>query len=261
MDKLLDKAIRQKRIRPFILVTPDAHTLYQGSFYTNSAVNGNWANFIANDLVEYIDSHYSTLKDKNSRGLAGHSMGAHGALKVALLYPDCFCAVYALSPALLAAHKEWMQDKESVLAALKATDSKQLFTNFNATLMVAVGRAFSPNANKPPFYCDLPFSRSADSLMINPKVLELWNANTPSALLATHSNALRGLKALAFDWGSNDQFKHIPVSARLFATQLEAFGIPFTAQEYEGDHGNKIMTDDGRMLNYLLPFFNRYLKF
>lgn len=261
MDKLLDRAIAQKRIKPFILVTPDANTLYKGSFYTNSPVNGNWSTFIADDLINYVDSHYSTIKDKNSRGLAGHSMGAHGALKIAMLYPNRFCAVYALSPALLAANKEWMQNKQAVSAALTAGKSIKLSGNFEAMLMVAVGRAFSPDISKPPFYCAFPFSPTADSLVLNGRVLEQWNANTPSALLATHTAALRGLKALAFDWGSNDQFKHIPISARSFASQLEAFGIPFNAQEYEGDHGNKIMTDDGRMLNNLLPFFNKHLTF
>ncbi|RZJ85328.1 MAG: esterase family protein [Chryseobacterium sp.] len=261
MDKLLDKAIAQQRIRPFIMVTPDASTLYKGSFYTNSAINGNWSTFIAEDLVNYIDAHYSTIKDKNSRGLAGHSMGGHGALKVALLNPNRFSAVYALSPAILAADKEWMQDKKSVDFALQSANAKLLETDFSATLMVALGTAFSPNASKPPFYCDLPFSKQGNMLVPDDRVLQLWSANTPYALLASHVASFRGLKALAFDWGSQDQFKHIPATAKAFSAQLEAFGIAFSAQEYDGDHGNKIMTDDGRMLNNLLPFFDKNLSF
>jgi enterochelin esterase-like enzyme len=258
LNLLLDIAIMQRKIRPFILVAPDAYTLFKGSFYTNSEVNGNWGDFIADELVTYVDAHFSTINNKNGRGLAGHSMGGHGALKIALLYPDRFSAVYALSPAFLGANKEWVQNKTGVAEALRSPSSQQLFTNFDATLMVAVGRAFSPNVNKPPFYCDLPFNRKGE---INGEVVKLWSANTPSALLPTHIAALKGLKALAFDYGVNDEFKHIPITARLFANDLKSFGIPFTVQEYIGGHNNKIMTDDGRILNNLLPFFNEHLSF
>lgn len=33
------------------------------------------------------------------------------------------------------------------------------------------------------------------------------------------------------------------------------------AEEYIGDHGNKIWSKDGRVLHDLLPFFNDYLGF
>lgn len=261
MAQLLDRAIAQQKIRPFILVAPDANTLYKGSFYTNSKVNGNWSAFVAEDLVNFIDANYSTIKNKNSRGLAGHSMGGHGALKIAMLYADRFSAVYAMSPALLAANSEWMLNMGSVSSILNMSDAKQLSGDFNAMLAVALGRAFSPNPKKPPFYCDLPYIKSTDSLSVDDHVLTLWNANTPAALLPTHASALRNLRGLAFDWGSNDQFKHIPLTARSFASQLDAFDVSFSAREYAGDHGSKIMSDDGRVLNFLLPFFETYLSF
>jgi S-formylglutathione hydrolase FrmB len=58
-----------------ILVNPDAFTIYSGSMYSSSPTTGDWETFIAQDLVAYIDSHYRTLPDRMSRGLAGHSMG------------------------------------------------------------------------------------------------------------------------------------------------------------------------------------------
>ena len=42
------------------------------------------------DLVEYIDSHYRTIADRDSRGLAGHSMGGYGTLRIAMKYPGIF---------------------------------------------------------------------------------------------------------------------------------------------------------------------------
>ena len=39
------------------------------------------------------------------------------------------------------------------------------------------------------------------------------------------------------------------------------YGIDHYAEEYIGNHGNKLWTDDGRALNDMLPFFDSYLKF
>lgn len=52
-----------------ILVHPDAHTLYDGSMYSDSPTTGNWEAYITHDLVAYIDSHYRTIASPESRGL------------------------------------------------------------------------------------------------------------------------------------------------------------------------------------------------
>jgi S-formylglutathione hydrolase FrmB len=41
-----------------------------------------WDAFITHDLVTYVDSHYRTLPHPASRGLAVHSMGGYGALRL-----------------------------------------------------------------------------------------------------------------------------------------------------------------------------------
>src|SRR5580765_444325 len=48
--------------------------------------------YIARDLVSYIDSHYRTRADRAHRGIAGLSMGGYGAIALALGYPDVFAA-------------------------------------------------------------------------------------------------------------------------------------------------------------------------
>src|SRR5215469_12000536 len=98
---LLDDAINSGRLRPLIVVFPNSCTIYKGSFYTNSSLTGNWCDYIAKDVVDYVDQQYRTIAKRESRGLAGHSMGGHGTLKIAMFYPDRFGALYALSPALL----------------------------------------------------------------------------------------------------------------------------------------------------------------
>ncbi|MDO7874965.1 hypothetical protein Q5H93_09515 [Hymenobacter sp. ASUV-10] len=68
-------------------------------------------------------------------------------------------------------------------------------------------------------------------------------------------------KGLAFDWGEQDEFKHIPVTCRMLDTELSAYGITHSAEGYEGTHGSGMMGPNGRMYQKMLPFFNRLLKF
>ena len=107
LKDILDYAIAKQRIRPFIWVAPNQKTSYDGSFYSNSGLFGNWEDFTVETLVEYIDSHYRTLKNKDSRGITGHSMGGYGALKLAMKHPDVYGSVYAISPGALTIVREY----------------------------------------------------------------------------------------------------------------------------------------------------------
>ena len=124
-----------------------------------------------------------------------------------------------------------------------------------------MGRAFSPNPNNPPFYADLPFTYEGDSLITNYEVLELWNKNSPIEMADSYISNLKKLKALKLDWGRNEAFHVLPITCMMFSQKLENLGINHYAEEYIGDHSNKLWTDDGRALNDMLPFFDRYLKF
>jgi hypothetical protein len=74
-------------------------------------------------------------------------------------------------------------------------------------------------------------------------------------------SALKSLTALKLDWGRNDQFKFIPIACLEFSKKLEALGVAHFAEEYIGNHSNKIGGMDGRIYSELLPFFNTYIQF
>jgi len=261
LGALLDQAIADGKIRPLIVVAPNEQTLFQGSFYANSATNGPWADFTAKELVRFIDQKFRTLAKPASRGLAGHSMGGNGTLRLALLYPGTYAAAYALSPAFAAPHPEWMAGRAGQAAASQASSRAALGQNFDAIRVVATARALSPTPGRGAFGAALPYASGPDSLSRRDAVLTQWAAGTPLELLPAHLASLRQLRGLAFDWGEQDQFQHIPPSCRTLSNQLAAFGISHSAEGYEGNHGNRIMGREGRMYQKLLPFFNRHLQF
>ncbi|MEO8132113.1 MAG: alpha/beta hydrolase-fold protein, partial [Bryobacteraceae bacterium] len=96
-----DATIADGSAREMILVHPDAFTVYSGSMFSNSLTTGDWEGYISSDLVGYIDSHYRTIADRTARGLAGHSMGGYGTMRIGMKHSEVFSALYAMSSCCL----------------------------------------------------------------------------------------------------------------------------------------------------------------
>ncbi len=260
MKSILDQGIQSGKIRPFILVIPDHQTIFDGSFYTNSSLTGNWADFTGNELVSYIDQHYKSIANRESRGIAGHSMGGYGAIQMAMQFPQVFSSLYALSPGLLAMVKEFGAGSTSFKEVQQIKSQDELRKTYYPRVLVAVGRAWSPNPAKAPFFCDMPFTYEGNQLITHPAVIALWEKNMPAYLRPEQADALRQMRAIKLDWGRNDA-QRFPLQIGMFSQRLENLGIKHFAEEYIGDHVNKIWSTDGRVLNDLLPFFNDHLTF
>jgi putative tributyrin esterase len=67
----------------------------------NSAVDlsARYEDFLVQDLVPEVDSHWRTLRSSHKRAIAGLSMGGYGALKFAIKYPDTFAVAASISGA------------------------------------------------------------------------------------------------------------------------------------------------------------------
>lgn len=63
-------------------------------------VNARYDDYVAHDVVAYVDSHYRTRADREHRGIGGLSMGGYGAIALALRYPEVFSAAASHSGVL-----------------------------------------------------------------------------------------------------------------------------------------------------------------
>ena len=70
--------------------------------YSGSVTTGEFEQYIARDVVQYIDSHYRTIPKRTSRGLVGHSMGGYGASRIGMKHSDVFGSLYIMSPCCMA---------------------------------------------------------------------------------------------------------------------------------------------------------------
>ncbi len=134
-----------------IVVLPDSKTVHNGSMYSSSVTTGDFENFVAHDLVAYVDAHYRTIPNRTSRGLAGHSMGGYGATRIGMKHSDVFGSVYIMSPCCLAPRGSGPSnpETEAALEAVKTpADSAKL--PFGLRTQLASAAAWSPDPKNPP---------------------------------------------------------------------------------------------------------------
>ncbi len=237
-----DKAMADGK-QAAILVLPDAFSKYGGSMYSNSATVGDWETFIGKELVSYVDSHYRTLAKRESRGLSGHSMGGYGTMRIGMVHPEMFGALYAMSACCLLNTAPTQQAVEQQLERMKAPPqpNEPVF----AKAMLAQAAAWAPNPQNPPDFFDFPFVNGEAQPLVQGK----WTANSPLINVDQHVPALKQYKAIAIDVGDKD---NLNITNKQLEVALTRLGVAHSFELYEGDHGNRI---GQRFVDKLLPFF------
>jgi enterochelin esterase-like enzyme len=239
-----------KGAKDIIVVLPDSKTVHNGSMYSSSVTTGDFEQFIARDVVAYIDAHYRTIPKRTSRGLVGHSMGGYGASRIGMKHSDVFGSLYIMSPCCLAARQAGPAnpDAEKTLEAVKtAEDSAKL--PFGLRAQLASAAAWSPNPKNPPLYLDLPMKNG----VAQPEVLAKWAANAPLAFVDQYIGNLRQYRGIAIDVGDQDNLR--AGAARLHEI-LDSYGVANTLEVYSGTHTSAVAD---RFQNHVLPFFSKNL--
>jgi S-formylglutathione hydrolase FrmB len=216
--------------------------------YSNSITTGDWESFVAKDLVAYIDRRYRTMARREARGLSGHSMGGYGTLRIAMKYPQQFIALYAMSACCL--DPRGANPTDANLEKLsKAEDVAAIPTIGRTTL--AASAAWAPNAQRPPFFMDLPTKDGAPQ----PDVIARYTANSPVAMVSQYAPQMKSFKAIMMDIGTADRL--ITGNIALHET-MQRLGIAHDYVTYDGDHTNRI---PDRFEKQVLPFFAKQLEF
>jgi enterochelin esterase-like enzyme len=236
--------------KEMIVVLPDSKTLHNGSMYSSSVTTGDFEEFIAHDLVAYIDAHYRTISDRQSRGLVGHSMGGYGATRIGMKHSEVFGTLYIMSPCCLSPRPPVSPEiAKSLEAAKTPADSATL--PFFARATLASAAAWSPNPKNSPLYLDLPTKEGA----VQPDVLAKWAANAPLAFMDQYIGGLRRYRAISLDVGDQDGLR---VDTLKLHELLDQYGIANSFEVYSGTHISKVAD---RFQNHVLPFFSQNLCF
>ena len=93
---IADKAIKEGKATPMIIVMPDANTGVRG-YFNNIANEWRYEDFFFEELIPYIESTYRVRSQKRYRAVAGLSMGGGGSFMYALHRPEMFSSACPLS--------------------------------------------------------------------------------------------------------------------------------------------------------------------
>lgn len=133
---IADKAIREGKATPMIIVMPDANTGQRG--YYNSP-DGKWRyeDFFFDELMPHVEGKYRIKAEKRHRAVAGLSMGGGGSFVYALHRPDLFSSACPLSAWVgqltIAETKEWLARGNK---DIKDAEVETYFKKYNALALV-----------------------------------------------------------------------------------------------------------------------------
>lgn len=115
MKTIADRAIANEEAVPMIIVMPDAWDTWYINQYDGKVP---YEDMFFEELIPYMEKTYRIRSDKESRAIAGLSMGGYGSFLYSLHHPDMFCACAPLSAAVF---------DDTVMEARKARSHKDLF--------------------------------------------------------------------------------------------------------------------------------------
>lgn len=87
--QITDKAIKDGKATPMIIVMPDAYTKRLGYF---NDIRGDWnyEDYFFEELMPYVENKYRIKSEKRYRVISGLSMGGGGSFMYALHHPELF---------------------------------------------------------------------------------------------------------------------------------------------------------------------------
>ena len=251
-----------KGSQDMIVALPDSKTIYHGSMYSSSVTTGDFEKFIWHDVVTYIDEHYRTIPNRESRGLAGHSMGGYGASRIGMKHPDVFGALYIMSPCCMSpmtgggpGPADQMKERaiageKKAAAAKSPADLAAQSPGFGA-VQYATAAAWAPNPKNPPLYFDLPTKHGVPQ----PEIMAKYSANAPLAFVDQYIGNLKQYRAISMDVGDQDGLR---VDAGRLHNILDNYGVANSFEIYSGTHTSAVAD---RFQNHVLPFFAKNLCF
>ncbi len=278
----MNTLINSGAVKEMIFVLLDGMNLMDGSFYEDSPASGNWCQWVAEDVVSYIDNNYRTIPKREARALCGHSMGGFGAINIGMKHSDVFGIIYSMSPGLydenglkdqgmfsnettirnyLNKLDEWSRMEKS--AAIAAFSSYQLarrnagdwYTNF----LFGYGAAFSPDPEAYPHYTKYPYRLENNELICDSSLVKNYENGYGGfeEKIQTYKENFLSFIDFTIEYGRSDEYQWICRGSEYTSQLLTDENIPHQLVAFDGGHGNKLRS---RIEQFMLPRVSEKLE-
>jgi enterochelin esterase-like enzyme len=244
----VDRLVAEGKMGPAIVVFPDCFTRLGGNQYINSAVMGNWADFLVDEMVPALEAAYRVRPGREHRGLFGKSSGGYGSIVHGMLYAQHWGAI-ACHSGDMDFDLVYRADFAKVLMHIAANggdidtfvsglaDKPKISGDDMHTLMILAMAATYDPAPELPHGIRLPVS--LETCELDQELWQRWLAWDPIQLVERDDvqQNLRSLRGVFIDCGDVDQYALV-FGARQLHQRLLQLGIEHEYQEFPDDHSS-----------------------
>lgn len=281
------RLIHEKAMGPAIFVLPDCFTAMGGNQYINSSALGNYADYLTQEIVPFVDREFRTLASREHRGCFGKSSGGYGAIIHGMKYPKTWGAIADHSGDAyfdfvywhdwpntlneLAKHRNVPAKAGAydVMAMEKGADAglddgrvKRFLEAFwkkpkvsmaegHVIMNLCMAATYDPDPKAPNGF-RLPFNLETGEVI--PERWKRWRDNDPINLVTKYKRNLQSLRGIYIDCGSRDQY-HIHYGTRILSKRLHEAGIEHVYEEFDDNH-----SDVDYRMDVSLPCLYKWLK-
>lgn len=244
----IDRLIRTGKMGPVIAVLPDCWTIFGGAQYINSTALGPYEDYLNEELIPYVDTHYRTIPDREHRAITGKSSGGYGAMVQSMRHPELWGAVASHSgdiyfefgylPDMAKMHATLMRyGGLEAFIEQTPTINPRTHENFWGTFgMLCYGAAFAPNPEARRGF-DMPIDMETGALRED--VWARWLEWDPVRMIdqPEYIEAWRQMNYIYLDCGLWDDL-NFQIGTRIMSKKLTALGIKHDMELFPAGHGN-----------------------
>jgi Putative esterase len=232
---------------PALVVFVDAWTSYGGSQFINSIATGRYMDYLCDEIVPFVDERYPSIADRDHRGLTGKSSGGYGAMVVPMLRPDVFGALASHAGDALfevcyqpefPTTARLLRDKfdgsfDVFFERFRSAPRLEYDLHGHPLNTYAMAACYSPDPDDPG-RAVLPFDIETGRLIDD--VWQRWLEWDPVRMAPERAAALKSMRRIYLDAGKGDEY-FLDLGAQAFAKELDALGVDYTLDLFEGKHG------------------------
>ncbi len=224
-------------IQDMIYVFPNANNKFGGSWYMSSPTIGDYETYLTQELVDHIDATYRTIPLRSSRGITGCSDGGHGAMHLALSFPDMYNVVAGVSGTYDYENDPLWEIARSLADRVPENLEDIRLLPWQVQWYMAGAAATSANPDVPPFFFELPFEVEDGEPLIVKEVAEKINASDTVHDLLDYLEQPTKLSAIMLYHGESDQIASVEL-VRSFDEMLTEAEVDHEYLEVSGGHCN-----------------------